>query len=69
MLNEKIISNFQNVTKNDIKIIKDWFNKYNIKSKKRIIIFALSIIGYDTRQVHRNLKYYNNQFLIIRVSE
>ena len=56
---EKIISNIQNITKNDIKIIEDWFNKYNIKSKKRIIIFALALIGYDTRQVYKNLKHYN----------
>ena len=57
--NEKIISNFQNITKNDTKKIEDWFNKYNIKSKKRIIIFALSLIGYDTRQVYKSSKKYN----------
>ena len=56
---EKIILNFQNVTKNEEKIIEDWFNKHNIKSKKRIIIFALSLIGYDTRQVFKNIKQYN----------
>ncbi len=56
--NEKIISKFQKITKNDMKIIEDWFNKYNIRSKKRIIIFALSLIGYDTRQVYKNLKHY-----------
>ncbi len=59
LMNEKIISNFQNVTKSDAKIIKDWFNKHNIKSKKRVIIFALSLIGYDTRQVFKNIKQYN----------
>ena len=58
--NEKIISNFQNINKNDIKIIEDWFKKYNIRSKKRIIIFALSLIGYDTRHVYKNLKQYNS---------
>ena len=57
--NAKIISNFQNITRNDIKIIEDWFKKYNIRSKKRIIIFSLSLIGYDTRQVYKNLKHYN----------
>ena len=57
--NEKIILNFQNVTKKDRKIIEDWFSKYNIRSKKRIIIFALSLIGYDTRQVYKSLKQYN----------
>ena len=57
--NEKIISNFQNITKKDRATIEDWFNKYNIKSKKRIIIFALSLIGYDTRQVYKSSKQYN----------
>tara|TARA_B100000161_G_scaffold185445_1_gene133843 strand:+ start:219 stop:965 length:747 start_codon:yes stop_codon:yes gene_type:complete len=57
--NKKIILNFQNVTENDKKIIEDWFNKYNISSKKRIIIFALSLIGYDTSQVYKSLKQYN----------
>ena len=57
--NEKIISNFQNITKKDRATIEDWFNKYNIKSKKRIIIFALSLIGYDTRQVYKSSKKYN----------
>ncbi len=57
--NEKIISNFQNIKKNDTKIIEDWFKKYNIRTKKRIIIFALSLIGYDTRKVYKNLKQYN----------
>ena len=57
--NKKIILNFQNVTENDKKIIEDWFNKYNINSKKRIIIFALSLIGYDTSQVYKSLKQYN----------
>ena len=31
--NEKIISNFQSITKNDTKIIEDWFNKYNINAE------------------------------------
>ena len=57
--NEKILSNFQNITKKDREIIEGWFNKYNIKSKKRIIIFALSLIGYDNRQVYKSSKQYN----------
>ena len=57
--NEKIILNFQNVTKKDRKIIEDWFSKYNIRSKKRIIIFALSLIGYDTRKVYKSFKQYS----------
>ena len=57
--NDKIISNIQNIKKNDIKIIEDWFSKYKIRSKKKIIIFALSLIGYDTCKVYKNLKHYN----------
>ena len=36
--NDKIILNFKNITKKDSKIIEDWFYKYNIRTKKRIII-------------------------------
>ena len=31
----------------------------NIKSKKQKIILALSLIGYDTREVYKNDKLYN----------
>ena len=36
-----------------------WFSIYNLKSKKQKTILALSLIGYDTREVYRNDKLYN----------
>ena len=40
-------------------IIEKWFNINNINSKKEKIIFALSLIGYDTRQVYKKPRLYN----------
>ena len=59
LANSNIILNLQNIKNSDIKKIEDWFYKYNIKSKKRAMIIALSILGYDTREVHKNTKLYN----------
>ena len=36
-----------------------WFKNNNLKSKKQRIILALSLIGYDTREVYKNDKLYN----------
>ena len=58
-----ITLNLQNIKKSDIRKIEDWFYKYNIKSKKRAIVIALSIIGYDTREVYKNIKFYNKLIL------
>tara|TARA_B100000989_G_scaffold297045_1_gene281712 strand:- start:67 stop:810 length:744 start_codon:yes stop_codon:yes gene_type:complete len=55
----EIVFKFNKIKKNEIKIIEEWFNNYNIKSKKRIIIFILSLIGYDTRKVYISTKQYN----------
>tara|TARA_B100001057_G_scaffold495969_1_gene596169 strand:+ start:731 stop:1477 length:747 start_codon:yes stop_codon:yes gene_type:complete len=55
----KITLNFAQVKKNHIKIMEDWFNNHKIKSKKKIIILALSLIGYDTRNVYKDHKTYN----------
>ena len=54
-----LVINLKNLKKNEIKIIEQWFDNYNLKSKKQKTIFALSLIGYDTRQVHKNDKLYN----------
>ncbi len=54
----KLILNLDNVTKKDQKIIKDWFLLHNIKSKKKIIILSLTLIGYDTYLVHNSPKLY-----------
>ena len=43
----------------EIKIMEKWFNNYNLNSKKQKMILALSLIGYDTREVYRNDKLYN----------
>ena len=52
------VLNFDKVKDNDAKIIEEWFNNNNIRSKKKIIIFGLTLIGYDTRKVNRNPKLY-----------
>ena len=52
------VLNFDNVKDNNTKIIEEWFNNNNIRSKKKIIIFSLTLIGYDTRKVNRNPKLY-----------
>ena len=53
-----IVSSFKNINNNEIKIIEKWFSKYKLHSKKQIIILALSLIGYDTREVINNSKLY-----------
>ncbi len=55
----KIVATFETLNKNELKIIEQWFQNYNFKSKKKIIILALSLIGYDTREIHNNPKNYN----------
>ncbi|MDC3156495.1 N-acetylmuramoyl-L-alanine amidase [Pelagibacteraceae bacterium] len=55
----KIISNFKILKKNEIKIIEKWFSNCNIKTKKQKKILALSLIGYDTREVYNNQRLYN----------
>tara|TARA_X000000950_G_C13721756_1_gene580554 strand:- start:64 stop:810 length:747 start_codon:yes stop_codon:yes gene_type:complete len=54
-----IILSINKLNKAEIKIIEDWLRNYNFKSKKQRMILALSIIGYDTRQVHNNNVFYN----------
>ena len=51
--------NLKNLKKNEIKIMEKWFNRNNLKSKKKKTILALSLIGYDTREVYKNAKLYN----------
>lgn len=55
----KIVLNFKKLKISETKIIEAWFNKYNFKLKKNKIILALSLIGYDTRDVYSNTKLYN----------
>ena len=44
-----------------------WFNLHNLKSKKQKIILALSLIGYDTREVYNNSKLYNKLIKAYRI--
>ena len=44
-----------------------WFNNNNLKSKKQKIILALSLIGYDTREVYKNDKLYNKLIRAYRI--
>ncbi len=55
----KIIPNFKKLRKDDIKVIENWFYINNLKTKKQQIIFVLTFIGYDTRNVNKNYKLYN----------
>ena len=59
LASSKIIPNFKKLKKDDIKVIEYWFNINNLKTKKQQIIFALTFIGYDTRNVNKNHKLYN----------
>ena len=54
-----ITLNFKKLSDSDVKNIEKWFHVHNLKSKKQIIVFVLSFIGYDTRKVLRNSKRYN----------
>ena len=59
LYSSKLILNLKKLKKNELKIIEKWFDNYNLKSKKQKIILALSLIGYDTREVYKNAKLYN----------
>ncbi len=54
-----LVMSFKKLKNNEIKIMEKWFKNNNMKSKKHKIILALSLIGYDTREVYRNDKLYN----------
>ena len=58
---------FKNLKRNEIKIMEKWFSNYNLKSKKQKTILALSLIGYDTREVFKNSKLYNKLIRAYRI--
>ena len=58
-----IIFNLKKIKKSDFKIMEEWFYKNNFKSKKKIIIFSLALIGYDTRDVFCKPNKYNKLIL------
>ena len=49
-----LVMSLKNLKKNEIKIMEKWFNNNNLKSKKQKTILALSLLGYDTREVYKN---------------
>ncbi len=57
----------KNLKRNEIKIMEKWFSNYNLKSKKQKTILALSLIGYDTREVFKNSKLYNKLIRAYRI--
>jgi len=59
LASSKIIPNFKKLRKYHIKAIEKWFYVNNFKTKKNQIIFILTFIGYDTRNVNNNCKLYN----------
>ena len=63
----KLILNFKKIKKNEIIVLEKWFKNYKIKSKKNIIIISLSLLGYDTRQIHKNTKLYNKLIRAYRI--
>ncbi len=62
-----LVMNLKNLKKNEIRIMENWFDNNNLKSKKQKIILALSLIGYDTRRVHKNNKLYNKLISAYRI--
>tara|TARA_B100000989_G_C19402968_1_gene410796 strand:- start:66 stop:812 length:747 start_codon:yes stop_codon:yes gene_type:complete len=55
----KNVLSFKKLKMSETKVIEEWFEKFNFKLKKQKIILALSLIGYDTREVYNNPKLYN----------
>ena len=63
----KLILNLTKLKRMEIKIMEKWFDFHNLKSKKQKIILALSLIGYDTRIVNKNSKFYNKLINAYRI--
>ena len=63
----KLILKLKKLKKVEIKIMEQWFNFHKFKSKKQKIILALSLIGYDTREVYKNSNFYNKLISAYRI--
>ena len=63
----KLVLNLKKLKKIELQIMEKWFNFYNLNSKKQKIILALSLIGYDTREVYKNTKIYNKLIRAYRI--
>ena len=62
-----LVMSLKNIKKNEIKIMEKWFDNNNLKLKKQKTILALSLIGYDTREVYKNAKLYNKLITAYRI--
>ncbi len=62
-----LVMSLKKLKMKEIKIIEEWFNNNNLMSKKQKIILALSLIGYDTREVYKNDKLYNRLIRAYRI--
>ena len=62
-----LVISLKKLKKNEIKIMEKWFNNNNLNSKKHKTILALSLIGYDTREVYKNDKLYNKLIRAYRI--
>jgi len=58
LYSSNIVLSLKKLRKTETVIIEKWFNNHNIRPKKQKIILALSLIGYDTREVYKNTKLY-----------
>ena len=67
LTSSNLVISLKSLKKNEIKIIENWFNNNNLKSKKQKTILALSLIGYDTREVYKNDKLYNKLISVYRI--
>ena len=63
----KLILDLKKLKKIELKIMEKWFYKHNLKLKKQKIILALSLIGYDTREVYKNAILYNKLIRAYRI--
>ncbi len=63
----KLILKLKKLKKVETKIMEQWFNSHKFKSKKQKIILALSLIGYDTREVYKNSNFYNKLISAYRI--
>ncbi len=68
--NANIVVKNKSVNNKKIIILKQWFKKNNIRSKKKIIYFILSYIGYDTKGISKKpylylklINTYNTRFI------
>ena len=63
----KLVLNLKKLKMTELIIMEKWFNSHNINSNKQKIILALSLIGYDTREVYKDSKLYSKLISAYRI--